>query len=36
MKDFERKIQKTNGKKIVVTEGIFSMDGDWSKLDRNI
>ena len=34
MKDFERKIQKTNGKKIVVTEGIFSMDGDWSKLDE--
>ena len=34
MKDFERKIQKTNGKKFVVTEGIFSMDGDWSKLDE--
>ena len=34
MNDFERKIQRTNGKKIVVTEGIFSMDGDWSKLDE--
>ena len=34
MKDFERKIQKTNGKKFVITEGIFSMDGDWSKLDE--
>jgi len=36
MNDFERKIQKTNGKKFLVTEGIFSMDGDWSKLDEII
>ena len=34
MNDFERKIQKTNGKKFLITEGIFSMDGDWSKLDE--
>jgi glycine C-acetyltransferase len=36
MNDFERKIQKTNGKKFLVTEGVFSMDGDWSKLDEII
>ncbi len=30
--DLERKVQKTKGKKILITEGIFSMDGDWSKL----
>ncbi len=36
MNDFERKIKKTNGKKFLVTEGIFSMDGDWSKLDEII
>ena len=36
MNDFERKIQKTNGRKFLVTEGIFSMDGDWSKLDEII
>ena len=36
MNDFERKIKKTDGKKFLVTEGIFSMDGDWSKLDEII
>ena len=36
MNDFERKIKKTNGKKFLVTEVIFSMDGDWSKLDEII
>ena len=30
--DLERKVQKTKGKKILITEGVFSMDGDWSKL----
>ena len=34
MDDLERKIQKTKGKKLLITEGIFSMDGDWSKLDE--
>jgi len=34
MGDLERKIQKTKGKKLLVTEGIFSMDGDWSQLDQ--
>ena len=32
--DFERKVQKTKGKKILITEGVFSMDGDWSKLNE--
>ena len=32
--DLERKIQKTKGKKILITEGVFSMDGDWSKLNE--
>ena len=32
--DLERKVQKTKGKKILITEGIFSMDGDWSKLNE--
>jgi glycine C-acetyltransferase len=34
MEDLERKIQKTRGKKLLITEGIFSMDGDWSRLDK--
>ena len=34
MEDLEKKIRKTNGKKLIVTEGIFSMDGDWSQLDE--
>ena len=32
--DLERKVQKTKGKKLLITEGIFSMDGDWSKLNE--
>ena len=32
--DLERKVQKTKGKKILNTEGVFSMDGDWSKLNE--
>ena len=32
--DLERKVQKTKGKKILITEGAFSMDGDWSKLNE--
>ena len=32
--DLERKDQKTKGKKILITEGVFSMDGDWSKLNE--
>ena len=34
MEDLERKIRITNGKKVIITEGIFSMDGDWSQLDQ--
>ena len=34
MEDLERKIRSTNGKKVIITEGIFSMDGDWSQLDQ--
>ena len=34
MEDLETKIRKTNGKKLIVTEGIFSMDGDWAQLDQ--
>jgi glycine C-acetyltransferase len=34
MDDLEQKIHKTKGKKFLITEGIFSMDGDWSKLDE--
>ncbi len=32
--DLERKVQKTKGKKILITEGVFSMDGDWSRLNE--
>ena len=32
--DLERKVQKTKGKKFLITEGVFSMDGDWSKLNE--
>ena len=34
MHDLESKIKRIKGKKFLVTEGIFSMDGDWSKLDE--
>ena len=34
MGDLEQKIEKTKGKKLVITEGVFSMDGDWSRLDK--
>lgn len=34
MSDLEREIKRTNGKKFLITEGIFSMDGDWAKLDE--
>ena len=34
IEDLERKVQRTNGKKIIITEGVFSMDGDWSQLDQ--
>ena len=36
MNDLEQKVQKTKGRKLLVTEGIFSMDGDWSKLNEMI
>jgi len=36
MVDLEKKIKKVKGRKFLVTEGIFSMDGDWSKLDEII
>ena len=32
MHDLESKIKKTKGKKFIVTEGVFSMDGDLSKI----
>ncbi|MDC0193820.1 aminotransferase class I/II-fold pyridoxal phosphate-dependent enzyme [Candidatus Nitrosopelagicus sp.] len=32
MNDLESKIKKTKGKKFIVTEGVFSMDGDLSKI----
>ena len=34
MHDLEKKIKKVKGRKFLVTEGIFSMDGDWSKLNE--
>ncbi|HJU12961.1 MAG TPA: pyridoxal phosphate-dependent aminotransferase family protein [Candidatus Nitrosotalea sp.] len=34
MRDLERKIRKKSRRKFVVTEGIFSMNGDFSKLDQ--
>ena len=34
MEDLEQKVRSTNGKKVIITEGIFSMDGDWSQLDQ--
>ena len=34
MDDLGKKIKKVKGKKFLVTEGIFSMDGDWSKLNE--
>jgi glycine C-acetyltransferase len=36
MDDLEKKVQKVRGRKFLVTEGIFSMDGDWSKLNEII
>ena len=34
MRDLERRVKSTKGKKIIITEGVFSMDGDWSQLDQ--
>ena len=34
MDDLEKKIKKVKGRKFLVTEGVFSMDGDWSKLNE--
>ena len=36
MDDLRKKIKKVKGRKFLVTEGIFSMDGDWSKLNEII
>jgi len=36
MDDLGKKIKKVKGRKFLVTEGIFSMDGDWSKLNEMI
>ena len=36
MDDLEKKIKKIKGRKFLVTEGIFSMDGDWSRLNEII
>jgi len=32
--DLQGKLKKTKGKSIVITEGVFSMDGDLAKLDQ--
>ena len=32
VEDLEKKLNKTNGRKFIITEGIFSMDGDISSL----
>lgn len=32
--DLERKIGKKSGRKFVITEGVFSMNGDFAKLDE--
>jgi len=34
--DLEKQIKKVKGRKFLVTEGVFSMDGDWSKLNEII
>ena len=34
--DLEKQIKKVKGRKFLVTEGIFSIDGDWSKLNEII
>ena len=36
MDDLEKQIKKVKGRKFLVTEGVFSMDGDWSKLNEII
>jgi len=36
MHDLGKKIKKVNGRKFLVTEGVFSMDGDWSKLNEMV
>jgi len=36
MDDLGKKIKKVKGRKFLVTEGIFSMDGDWSRLNEII
>ena len=34
MCDLENKVREVKGSKFLVTEGVFSMDGDWSKLNE--
>ena len=34
MHDLENKVRNVKGSKFLVTEGVFSMDGDWSKLNE--